>query len=294
MWSPLSWILERIGALNLRLPYFGQPLPIGVPGQPDYAGGAGWMSLRNGRRLSEVWGPRADGPWHPFHCITLFAAIDYLDARQIGPAAHDPLAVAKLRMPAWLDNETALFVDLPGPQSVALGAALATQGCELVCTFNNWPHAKAVLRLESLIACLLRYGSWLQQSRIRPQGAAPVAWLCDATRLEGSRGQPGQFDNRYYLEDTQMPGSAYLRRHGIRRIVHFGVPGEPVRGDLAQYLQEYRREGLEVSRSELLPDGGLATPSALTLPVGRFIRNFMPNPGGGFGSMVPQPSSGGG
>lgn len=294
MWSPLSWILERIGAFNLRLPYFGQRLQIGEPDQPDYAGGRAWMSLRQGRRLSEAWGPRPEGPWHPFHCITLFAALDYLDARHMGPAAHDPLPVAKLRMPAWLDAGTALFVDLPGPKSVALGAALATQGCELVCTFNNWPHAKALQSLEPLIACLLRYAAWLQEARLRPAGAAPVAWLCDNARLEGAPGRPGQFDNRYFLEDTQMPGSAYLRRHGIRRIVHLGAVGEPVRGDLAQYLQEYQREGLEISRSELLPEGGLAEPSALTLPAGGFTRDFRPNPGGGFGTMVPQPSSGGG
>lgn len=295
MWSPLSKILEAIGSLRLPPLRKRRTLQVGDPNLPDFLGTARWKANLHPRVLSEVWAPRSAGPWRPFHCLTLFVALDYLKRETIGPAASDPLPVASIRSPDWLDARTVLFVDLPGPQSVALGAALATQGCDLVCTFNNWPHPDALLPSHDVLAALLRYASWLHDERRYGDRPAPVAWLCDADRLGRQPGKPGQFDNRYYLEDTLMPGPAYLRERGITRLVHLGTEGADVRADLADHLFQYAQKGLELFQTTLLKGGTeWASLAPLVLAPARFrTTGFLLAAGGGFGATVPHPSSGG-
>ena len=294
MWSPLSKILEAIGSLRLPPWRKRDALRVGDPKLPDFLGTARWKAHLNPRVLSETWAPRANGPWRPFHVLTLFVALDYLGQSEIGPAASDPLPVKDIRAPEWLDTRTVLFVDLPGPQSVALGAALATQGCDLVCTFNNWPHPSALLPSHDVLAALLRYASWLHDERRYGAMPAPVAWLCDADRLGREPGKPGQFDNRYYLEDTLMPGPVYLRQRGITRLVHLGSEGAAVRADLAEHLFQYTQQGFEVLQTSLKGGTEWTPLEPLPLAATRFrTLGYLLASGGGFGATVPHPSSGG-
>lgn len=246
--------------------------------------------------MARAFGPAPDGPWWPFHSLTLFAALDYLEPSQIGPLPLDPLPLSGLRhrLPDWLDERTLLIVDLPGPQSVALGAALAVQGCDLVCTFNNWPRPKALLASEGTLAALLRYASQLAVERIRPSAPAPVAWLCDNERLGTREGRPGEFDNRYYIEESALPGQHYLRERGVTRLVYLGAEGQPVTADLVEYLLEYRAKGLEVLGTRLLPEARLAPLFERSLAAASFNKlGYHLAAGGGFGGSVPHPSSGG-
>ena len=294
MSSPLWKILERLGSLRLPPLRKRNRLLVGDPKLPDFLGTPRWRQYVHARVLASVWAPRAAGPWRPFHSLTLFAALDYLQRDQIGPAATDPLPVTGIRAPDWLDTRTVLFVDLPGPQSVALGAALAAQGCDLVCTFNNWPHPDALLPSHETLAALLRYASWLQDERRHGTTPAPVAWLCDSTRLGMQEGKPGQYDNRYYLEDTQMPGPAYLRQRGISHLVHLGAEGVPVRADMAEHLYQYSRHGFAMLQTTLRPDLNWAPLTAMALASTRFnTAGYLMAAGGGFGATVPHPSSGG-
>lgn len=294
MWSPLSRILEAIGSVRLPPWRKRNTLRVGDPQLPDFLGTSRWKAHLNPRVLSETWAPRSAGPWRPFHVLTLFVALDYLKKEDIGPAASDPLPVRDIRAPDWLDTRTLLFVDLSGPQSVALGAALATQGCDLVCTFNNWPHPDALLPSHHVLATLLRYASWLHDERRYGTTPAPVAWLCDADRLGRHPGKPGQFDNRYYLEDTLMPGPAYLRQRGITRLVHLGAEGASIRDDLAEHLLQYAQQGFEVLATSLKGGTGWAPPAPLALTPGRFLAaGYLLAAGGGFGATVPHPASGG-
>lgn len=295
MWSPLSKTLEFLAAW--RLPWLAttHELRVGDPEVGDALGGFAWRERLDPRRLAKIWGPREDGPWWPFHCLTLFAARDSLRTSLIGPLDHDPFPVARMRRPDWLDERTLLFIDLPGVQSVALGAGLALRGCDLVCTFNNWPHPKGLIPSERVLAALIRYASLLDAERVRPETPAPVAWLCDAGRLGTATGKPGDFDNRYYIEESSLPGVDYLRARGISRIAHLGTDGAAVLGDLAQHLLEYRTKGFEVVAARLGLDGPMEELRALELPTAPFrTGGFLVAAGGGFGATVPHPSSGGG
>jgi hypothetical protein len=294
MWSPLSKVLEAIALLRLPWPRLPARLDVGDPKAPDYLGGQRWQAYLNPRALATAWGPRRDGPWWPFHCLTLFASLDYLLKSRVGPLKQDPLPVDKVRMPEWLDARTLVFVDLRGPESVAAGAALSVQGCDLVCTFNNWPRANAVLNSEHTLAALLRYASWVMEQRRRPNTPAPVAWLCDNERLGVRSGRPGEFDNRYYIEESVLPGPNYLRERGITRLVYLTSESRPVTADLAEHLYQYRVAGFQVEGARMDPNGDISPLLELELAPTKFrAMGYLLAAGGGFGATVPHPSSGG-
>lgn len=294
MWSLLLKPLECIG--NIRFPFMRRraALLVGRPDLPDARGTADWKAYLTARDLSRVWGPHANSPWMPFHCLTLFVALDYLKAESVGPCEGDPWPVAAFQPPEWIDGRTVLFVDLPGPKSVALGAALATAGCDLVCTFNNWPHAGAVISPEATLAALLRYASLLNEKRTAYPTPGPAAWLCDADRLGAQQGKPGQFDNRYYLEDGIIPGPNYLRERNISKIIYVTSPSGALKADLAVHLKAFEKAGFSVGRAIASDDGVLYGPDALDIPESTFNTvGFFKSSAGGFGAPVPHPSSGG-
>lgn len=294
MWSLLSKLLEAVGRQRLPWPRTAHPLQVGDPQSPDHLGGQAWKQFLRPRELAKVFGPREDGPWWPFHCLTLFAALDYIRPAGLGPLPRAPLPVDRVPIPDWLDARTLLFVDLRGPRSVALGAALAVQGCDLVCAFNNWPRPGGLIASENTLAALLRYASWLATERRRPETPAPVAWLCDGERLGTRPGRPGEFDNRYYIEEAVLPGPSYLRERGIARIVYLGEEEKPVLADLAEHLLEYRKVGFELAGARISGAGELGPLSELDVAAGRFDKvGYLLAAGGGFGATVPHPSSGG-
>jgi hypothetical protein len=294
MWSPLLKLLESIGRIRFPFMRVRTRLTVGRAKSPDARGTADWKKFLKARTLSRVWGPYPHSPWVPFHCLTLFISIDYLKPDEVGPCETDPWPVRAYRAPDWIDSDTLLVVDLPGPKTAALGAALGMSGCDLVCTFNNWPHPKGVLKCEQTLAALLRYASLLEEKRVASPTAGPVAWLCDSERLGTRKGKPGEFDNRYYIEDGVMPGTNLLRAHGISKIVYLSDGSADIKADLGVQLYAYQKDGFEVCRSLVTDDGALSKPKPMEVPTPLFIKmGFFRSSAGGFGSPVPHPSSGG-
>jgi hypothetical protein len=294
MRSLLLKLLEGIGRIRLPMIRFKTKMVVGLPDTPDFRGTFDWRDYLDARALSAVWGPRPESPWLPFHCITLFAAVDYLKHDTVGPCETDPWPIAAYAHPDWIDASTLLLVDLPGPASAALGAALGANGCDLVCTFNNWPHPKGVIRPHETLAALLRYASWLSQKRTVPSAPGPAAWLCDADRLNAKKGKPGEFDNRYYIEDAILPGPRYLSDRGITSVIYVGRNADKVGADLGVYLRSLQKDGIRVLQVLAAEDGALSTPEPYALPARSFsTMGFFRSSAGGFGAPVPHPSSGG-
>lgn len=294
MWSPLSKILETIGRIRFPFLRLRTTLFVGRGDVPDVRGTADWKNFLKARALCRVWGPHANSPWTPFHCLTLFVSLDYLKRAAIGPCEGDPWPVRNFNLPAWVDSKTLLLVDLPGPQSVALGAVLGALGCDLVCTFNNWPHPQGLIQSEKILAAMLRYASWLDEKRTAFPTPAPVAWLCDAGRLGTRAGKPGEFDNRYYIEDALIPGPILLRSQGVSKIVYVSTQLGDVKADIAVHLRQYGTDNFQVCNAIAQDDGSLGDPVPLDLPLKGFsTTGFFRSSAGGFGAPVPHPSSGG-
>jgi len=271
-------------------------LVVGRLNEPDAQGTADWKKYLNSRALSRVWGPKPNSPWMPFHCLTLLVALDYLRLEKVGPciARANDWTLRGFSRPAWIDSGTLLLVDLPGTTSVKLGAALAASGCDLVCTFNNWPHPLGLIRAEDILAAMLRYASWLDQARTAQTTPGPVAWLCDADRLGTRPGRPDEFDNRYYIEDGVMPGPNFLKAQGISKVIYLSERPEAINADIGVHLNAYKKDGLQVAQASVSDKGVVSDPWAFNLTPKAFsTTGFFRSSAGGFGAPVPHPSSGG-
>jgi hypothetical protein len=301
MWRPLSWILELIGGARIYVRPGWRTPPVGDLQAPDALGGDGYVALRSARALYEVWGPPPGSPFEPFHCVTLFAALDRLAAsREACPPSAVDVAVYEQHpnlQPSdrplellWLVQGAMVVVDLEGPSSVALAARLVGLGCQPVCTFDNWPHPSAALNPERVLAFLLRHGPVVARARPSILPSAPPVWICDRDRLTGGRPSPGRFDNRYFLDDTVLPGSAVLRAAGVGRIVVIApTRAAPLTKDVAAWLADRGKDGFEVLRADVDDD-------ALDIRPIQPVREHFPAVGsrsdaGGFGTLVPEPSS---
>jgi hypothetical protein len=111
-------------------------------------------------------------------------------------------------------KDLALIIDLPGPQSVALAAALATAFCP-VFTFDNWPHPLGVVPSHLTLApacttCRVRRGASVpaasRAAHVRagrqPAGALPRPGQPVRQPLRGAdavRGQPARRGSRRVL-----------------------------------------------------------------------------------------------
>jgi len=333
-WSRALELLGSLRVPFLMKPAKG--VSVGDPRIPDAAGGTEWREYLRGDRLFDAWGPHPRSPWVPYHCVPLFAALDSLRPDQVGPALPraDRPAVAPRTPPAatagwpppadieppsrpptieptdlppharpgaprpgWIDGVTWTILDLPGRLSVEAATWMITaSGCQPVCTFDHWPHPRGLLRPENTLAELLRWVTTVAAARPELTDSSPPLWICDSERLGSRKGQPGDFDNRYYLDDSILPGPLLLRRAGIERAVYVTLPGEEIPLlDLEAYFGDLLALGVEVLWIDLLDPAMQPQPfSAPRTPRRLKRRDFRPSAAGGFGTEIPQPSSGGG
>lgn len=275
-----------------------------MPDADDGSGSTDWFDYHTSEKLFALWAPLPGSVWEPFHCAPLFAALDRIPMEMRGPTdpalAQEwenqltPLRDWLLEFPSAFSSHTWVVVDLPGVLSTALGVDLLRHGCQTVCTFDHWPHPAGLLKPEKILGQLLRHAvraaSW--RGKLAP-GASP-AWICDRERLGGAPGLPREFDNRYFLDDSILPGPEILRQGGIRRVVYISEKhGQAPVPDIGVYLQFLHKEkNIEVVCL------GLADPAAgfYSLPAAppdeRYKnRQFQRAAAGGFGTLIPTESS---
>ncbi|HEX6902466.1 MAG TPA: hypothetical protein VF789_22290 [Thermoanaerobaculia bacterium] len=250
----------------------------------------------NGSELFEIWAP-AGSVWSPWAKPALFADQALLDAAA-GPSA-EASPPAPFSSPA---SDTALVLDLPGEKSVELALLLARGGYRPVPLFNTTHHPAALVDVRPVLRGLASGAAALAEAYLSPQ--APPAFLLDANRNTASGpAAPGRYDNRWVVFPQDFPSANFLLAQGIRHVTLLQEwrQGEQPRPDLAHVLRRWQEAGLGIH----LQDPDLDQPP-LTLDVRRpssfrslFYRaltlaGLRRNSAGGFGGIIPQPSSSGG
>lgn len=310
-WKPFE-TLGRLGLARRRVP-LGNVL-VGRPGDADVLASEDWRALATAPALYDAWGPPHASPWSGYHRPTLFAALDSLKGESVwptGPAGFDAASAPRQR-PEWLDGRTAVLLDMPGDVSVAYGALLCRiGGLAPVATFNNWPHERGVIDASRVLAALLHYAPWAADGwdRIEDDVAAPPVFMADATRIGPATVKPRDFDNRYFLLETDLPSGAALATRGIERLVYVRAgwtapPAHEDADDLNAWLHETsKRVQVHLAHASttrwFLPE--TTRPMELSVRKTPFsttrdpaFKGFRRNAAGGFGVLVPEPSSGGG
>ena len=258
--------------------------------------------MSRGETIYNRWAP-ADSLWAPWQKPVLFTQIPGPVYDSVALSAAQPLPPAD---PSWAppaSQRTALVVDLPGEQPLLAGLALAAKGYQPVVLYNCCPGASPVVDLGPVMHTLVR-GAEALKDVPPPRRDAPPAFLLDARRTSGDRPPaPGLFDNRWVALPQDFPSATFLKANGIDRVllVH-DRDGQP-RDDLAHMLLRWQEAGLPIAAVSL---GATAAAPPMELRVNRpsrfraawyallVVLGLRPNSAGGFGSLIPVPSPGGG
>jgi len=246
--------------------------------------------------LFKVWAPE-DRVWSQWAKPVLFAQNDLLmEHRQ--PVTDWP----QLELPN--DRTTALIIDLPRATSVDYGIAAARLGFWPVPLFNCAYNIGAVLDVRPMVTKLQSGAEELTRANVPFD--APPAFLVDSKRMDPDVPLfPGNFDNRYLMLPQDFPSAGFLKSHGISRVLWIRTaPGEirfdrSLKEDLAHVLRRWQEGGLEILEWHL----GNAEARHIDVPKPSYFRNVFQralatmglrrNNAGGFGGIIPQPSSGG-
>lgn len=217
----------------------------------DSLAGEGWRRFLDAKELHRAWAPPAASPWRPYYKPTLIAAVSVVQSAAM-PVKNESILRHESEANRFGKSVTlkgaAVFVDLPGEQSVAWGAALRSAGVQPVVTFNNWPHQFGLLRLERPLGALIYYADAMAKSAA-VENPVP-AFLLERSRL-GQKGldpSSKDFDNRFFHPATDFPAATVLKNADINHIIYVNprgtAPGSE-EDDLNEYFADLARQGFQ-------------------------------------------------
>ncbi len=260
----------------------------------------------NSEEIYGVWAPE-QSVWSPWAKPVLFAHLDWT-------LSHGPVTEIALDV-NWAPpsgDKVALLLDLPGPQGILTGLALAARGYRPVPLYNALPSPSGERPFDPLaggalvavnvlpILQALRAGAE-QLARLSLPSDAPPVFLLDANRAgDGQRLQPHEFDNRSISLTTDFPSANFLAVHGIQQAILVQINRLEPRADLAHTLRRWQDAGSVLKRIRLdLPDPpeifAVAKPSWYGAMFQRALAavGLRRAWGGGFGAWMPDSSAGG-
>lgn len=247
------------------------------------------MTILNTEDCYAIWAP--DGlVWSPWAKRALFAGEPGVpdDDMSIVLPPLDSVAVPDPWTPA------ALVVDLPGPESVFVGLALAARGFRPVPLFNGTSGPMAVVDNGPLLAALGAGAAVLQTSALKPD--ARPAFLLDSRRLDPiGAGEPGRYDNRWVVLPQDFPSATFLASQHITDVTVIQRGGTTPMQDLVHVLRRWqdagmRIRGIDLATNDVRDPLDVPTPTWFRrawyamLAIAGLRRSNV----GGFGSMVPE------
>lgn len=254
----------------------------------------------NPSELYKLWAPE-DSIWSNWAKPVLFA-----DRMFVGDEPPQTTQWQSLNV-TWApasESGTAVVLDLPGADAVWYGMALSQRGYQPVPLYNG-VRGPAVgpfemVHVDAIVKALHEVGEPLAKLQL-PSNAPPV-FLLDNNRLAGGfMADPGRFDNRWWVFPQDFPSANFLLAHGIRSVVLGQNRTSGPHRDLAHVLLRWQEAGIGILACDVNVEAQ-PTPLLVQRPnnfralwyQALVLAGLRRNSAGGFGAVVPQPSSGGG
>lgn len=215
-----------------------------------------WKQYLDHNKLIAAYQP-ATGTWQPYFVPTLIQSLDQQSLREQIKPVKMPLmeqtygqaqGLRELLSQSANANESLIIADLPGPQAIAFGAALA-DFVHLIPVFDNWPHPLGVVRSHETLGAMVYYAKEIEDKKAKLQDKAPAVLLLDNQRLNAYTDEENQFDNRYL---AKIPSANDLKQRGITGLMYV-VKDEQQKeelDDLNDVFVELQNQGISV---RLLP-----------------------------------------
>lgn len=266
------------------------------------------MTSRERERLFELWAPTG-ALWSDWAKPVLFAHLRLPLPRNVSSA----VALSDTAL-SWLpasDGRTIVVADLPGGRSVRLAEQLVPRGFRPVPLFNAAPGVSAhavdgpgpamLVDVAELVQAVRCASVRLEQRLPALPTDAPPIFLLHSERRRAARPRAGDFDNLSVSLPTDFPSARFLQEHGVTQVL-LVLDGTAPEIDLAHTLLRWQQAGLAIRACSV--DAELRATSPQTIVVqkpswfGALFHNALSlvglhrNPLGGFGDVVPRPSSG--
>ncbi len=207
--------------------------------------------------LISIYQPHSSA-WQPFFVPTLLQSLSQSSLQaQMRPIRTPQMTetyaraegLRELISQAQNANQTLIVADLPGPQSVALGAAMADT-TQIVPAFDNWPHPLGVVKAHETLAAMAYYAKEIEEKKAKLKDDAPALLLLDSNRLAPYQDEDTQFDNRFL---AKLPPADQLKQRGIQNVIY--LVKDPTQqaelDDINDDLVEWQKQGVKVQMLRL-------------------------------------------
>jgi len=141
------------------------------------------------------------------------------------------------------EQDTVIFIDLPGKESIELGISLANIGYRPIPLFNGTDEqqgAQATTDSYLIESCLITGSEKLKNLELKNN--ANPAFLLDSSRTNRYRAKESIFDNSWDLYKQDIPSAEYFKQNGICKII---VVGDAIQKDLRKIFFEFQDSGIE-------------------------------------------------
>ena len=167
-----------------------------------------------------------------------FVAIDTYKRKQISNWLD-----RKVMFTNKYEKDTAIFIDLPGKESIELGIALAHIGYRPIPLFNGTDEqigSQATTDTYLIESCLINGCEKLKS--ISLANDANPAFLLDSSRTNRYRAKESIFDNSWDLYKQDIPTAEYFKINGIYKII---VVCNTIQRDLRKIFFEFQDKEIE-------------------------------------------------
>ena len=137
-------------------------------------------------------------------------------------------------------QDTAIFIDLPGKESIELGIGLAHMGYRPIPVFNGTDEqqgSQATTNTYLIESCLINGSQKLKNIKLKND--ANPAFLLDSHRTNRYRAKESIFDNSWDLYKQDIPSAEYFKQNGITKII---VVGETIQRDLKKIFLKFQEK----------------------------------------------------
>jgi hypothetical protein len=231
----------------------------------DSNGTLDWKSYLDPSSLMKAYQPK-NSKWQPYVVPTLVQSLAQPSLRSqmqpvFSPSMNEAysrgLGMREILQKSKNSGEVMIVSDIPGPEAVAYGAALADIA-DVVTTFDNWPHPLGVVPSHQTLGAMLYYAGEIAQKAAKRPDNAPAVLLLDSNRLAAYSDDSDKFDNRYI---AKLPTSDNLTSMKVTSVM-YAVPNESRTAELDDINEDfvaYKEKGINVS---MLPLSDFQAPSA--------------------------------